>query len=66
MDDRAFDRIRRLSRQELETLAHRAVLRIRQDGSEMERTRLFLAGLIGFLIGALVAAAGFIAGSTLA
>lgn len=65
MSDRAFETIRVLPRHELEAFAHRALLRIRQDSRETEVDRLFMSALVGFLIGALVTAAGFLAGASL-
>lgn len=66
MDERAFDKVRLLPRYEPEIFAQRAVLRFQRDTSELEAARLFVAALIAFLIGALVAAAGFLAGFSLA
>ena len=65
MDERAFETIRLLPRHELEAFAHRAMLRIRRDSKETEADRLFRSALVGFLIGALVTAAGFLAGTSL-
>ncbi len=65
MEERAFDSIRQLPREELEAFAMRAALRIRQNRKEAESSRLFLAVLMGFLIGAIVASAGFVTGVTL-
>lgn len=54
-----------MSREALEDLAIRAVIRIRQDREDKRRHSVFLAVLAGFMLGTLVAASGFITGSVL-
>lgn len=65
MDDKIFESIRLLSRDDLEACLLRAAVHIREGRKEMESGRLFAALLIGFLLGAVIASAGFVAGSSL-
>ena len=65
MEDRAFDAIRLLPRGELEALTIRALVRMRASRIEAESGRFFSAVLMGFLLGALVASAAFLLGSSL-
>lgn len=65
MDDTAFEAIRQLPRNELEAFAIRAALHIRKGRREFDAGRDFSAVLMGFLLGATVAAAGFLAGASL-
>lgn len=65
MEERALDDIRLLPRGDLEALAIRAALQVRQTRNELESGRLFLVALTGFLLGALVATAGFLLGTNL-
>lgn len=65
MEQRALDEIRLLPRGDLEAFAIRAVLQIRHAQDELEAGRLFLVALTGFLLGVLVAGAGFLLGSNL-
>lgn len=65
MREQAADSLRGMSREALEELAIRAVIRIRQDKEDKRRHSVFLAVLAGFMLGTLVAASGFITGSVL-
>ncbi len=65
MREQAADPLRGMSREALEDLAIRAVIRIRQDREDKRRHSVFLAVLAGFMLGTLVAASGFITGSVL-
>lgn len=65
MNDTAFDVIRQLPRSELEAFALRAAHHIRSGRREIEAGHYFSAVLMGFLLGAVVAAAGFLAGASL-
>ena len=62
MDDRFFDKIRQLSRPDLESFAVRAALHIRTNRNEAESGQFFNAPLFGFLLGAIVASSGFLLG----
>jgi len=62
MSENAFETIRLMPREDLETFAVRAALQLRQNRGELEAANLFLAVLMGFLLGALVAASGFLLG----
>lgn len=63
MNENSFETIRRLPREELEILAIRAALRLRNSRREIETGEFFLAVLTGFLLGSLVAASGFLIGA---
>ncbi|MEY3080250.1 MAG: hypothetical protein RJA94_235 [Pseudomonadota bacterium] len=65
MQERAFNSIRLLPRDDLETFAIRAATHMRHSRMEMEASRHFLAVLTGFLLGVLVATAGFLLGASL-
>lgn len=65
MEERALDDIRLLPRGDLEAFAIRAAFEIQQARSELEAGRVFLVALTGFLVGALVASAGFLLGFNL-
>ena len=65
MREQATDPLRGMSREALEDLAIRAVIRIRQDREDKRRHSVFLVVLAGFMLGTLVAASGFITGSVL-
>jgi hypothetical protein len=58
--------LKSLPRDELEAFAADAAVLLRRQRSEMEASNLFVAGLSGFLLGALVAASGLIVGLGLA
>lgn len=62
MTEKALEAIRLMPRHELEDIAVRAVLQLRRDRHEIEAGNAFLSGLIGFLLGAIVAASGFFLG----
>jgi hypothetical protein len=62
MKESAFEAIRLMPRDELETFAVRAALQLRSDRGTIESENAFLTVLIGFLLGAIVAASGFILG----
>ena len=62
MKESAFEAIRLMPRDELETFAVRAALQLRSDRGAIESENAFLTVLIGFLLGAIVAASGFLLG----
>jgi hypothetical protein len=66
MTESAFETVRHMSRDELESFAIRAALQLRRHRGEAEAGNLFLAVLMGFLLGAIVAASGFLLGLGLA
>ena len=63
MEERAVNSIRLLPRDDLETFAIRAATHMRDSRMELEASRHFLSVLTGFLLGVLVAAAGFLLGA---
>ena len=65
MEERFFETIRLLPRRDLEALALRATLRMREAQGEVDSGRLFSAMLMGFMLGALVASVAFLVGSSL-
>jgi hypothetical protein len=65
MEERAVNSIRLLPRDDLEAFALRAASHMRDNRMELEASRHFLATLTGFLLGVLVATAGFLLGSSL-
>lgn len=65
MEERAYEAIRRLPRGQLEAFALRAVVTLHEHRNELDPSRVFLAALAGFLSGAVVAAAGFLFGTSL-
>ncbi len=66
MTESALEAVRLMPRDELENFAVRAALQLRRNRGEIEAGNLFLAVLIGFLLGAVVAASGFLVGLGLA
>lgn len=66
MSDRQFEAIRHLPRAELEAFAVRLALGMGNSRREIESANLFLAMLIGFLLGVLVALSGLFLGLGLA
>lgn len=66
MRESALDAVRLMPRDELESFAVRAVLQLRSHRGDIEAANVFLATLIGFLLGAIVAASGFLLGLGLA
>ncbi|MCA3575471.1 MAG: hypothetical protein IOC86_16250 [Aestuariivirga sp.] len=62
MRENTFEAVRLLPREDLERFAIRAAMELRSHRSEIEAGNVFLAILVGFLLGATVAAAGFILG----
>ena len=62
MEERALDAIRLMPRDELESFAFRVALQLRSDRGVIEAENAFLTILIGFLLGAIVAASGFLLG----
>lgn len=62
MKESGFDAIRLMPREELETLAVRAALQLRSDRGVIQAENAFLTVLISFLLGAIVAASGFLLG----
>ena len=62
MKESAFEAIRLMPRDELETFAVRAALQLRSDLGTIASESAFLTVLIGFLLGAIVAASGFFLG----
>lgn len=65
MEERAFETIRLLPRRDLEAFALRAAVHLRETQQEVESSRFFSAVLMGFLLGAIVASAAFLIGSSL-
>ena len=65
MSNRTFDKVRDLSRENLEDLAIRAIIQSRQDKQDRAGHATFVAVLSGFMLGALVAASGFVTGLAL-
>jgi hypothetical protein len=66
MNESTLEAIRNMPREELETFALRAAVKIRSDRQEIEAGNLFLSLLTGFLLGAIVAASGLLLGLGLA
>ncbi len=66
MNESTLDAIRQMPREELESFAMRAAVKIRSDRREIEAGNLFLTLLTGFLLGAIVAASGLLLGLGLA
>jgi hypothetical protein len=62
MRESAFEAIRLMPRDELESFAVRAALQLRSDRGAIKSENAFLTVLIGFLLGAIVAASGFLLG----
>ena len=65
MTERDYALIRELPRYQLESLAMRAIAEAGRSRRELARSSLFATLITGFAAGALVSAAGFIAGSLL-
>ena len=63
MSDGTYGPIRHLPREELEDFAIRAALQINRQRNEASKGDYFVAMLVGFLLGALVAASGFLVGA---
>lgn len=66
MTESALEAVRLMPRDELENFAVRAALQLRRNRGEIEASNMFLAALIGFLLGTIVAASGFLLGLGLA
>lgn len=66
MKEKAFEAVRLMPRDELEDFAVRAALQLRSHREEIAAGNVFLAIMIGFLLGAIVAASGFLLGLGLA
>jgi hypothetical protein len=62
MEERAFETVRLMRREELEEFAVRAALQMRNYRREVEAGDDFIAVLLGFLLGAVVAASGLLFG----
>lgn len=62
MRENAFEAVRLMPREDLERFAIRAAIELRNTRGEIEAGNVFLAILVGFLLGASVAAAGFLLG----
>ena len=62
MEERAFETVRLMRREELEEFAVRAALQIRNYRREVQAGDDFVAVLLGFLLGAMVAASGLLFG----
>jgi len=62
MEERAFETVRLMRREELEEFAVRAALQMRNYRREVEAGDDFIAVLVGFLLGAVVAASGLLFG----
>lgn len=65
MHEQGFSNVRELSRESLEDLAVRAVLQLQADRRDAAPNSYFMAVLSGFMIGTLVAGAGFLIGAGL-
>jgi hypothetical protein len=65
MEERAVNSIRLLPRDDLETFAIRAATHMRHSRMELEASHRILSVLTGFLLGVLVATAGFLLGASL-
>lgn len=65
MIEQTFDTVRGMSRENLEELAVRAVIRMRQEKREQAANNAFFLILSGFMLGTLVAATGFLLGNLL-
>ena len=65
MEYDVYETIRRLPRRDLETLLFRATIRMCQRGNGADPGSVFQALFAGFLLGAAVAAAGFLLGMRL-
>ena len=65
MDDRTIETIRLLPRGELEAIAWRAMVRLRDTQKDAAAGNFFSTILLGFLLGALVASAAFMLGAGL-
>ena len=65
MTTNAYQSLQSLPREQLEDYAMRAALRIRMDRRDMSAGDYFVAVITGFMLGALVAASGFLAGASL-
>lgn len=65
MTTNAYQSLQSLPREQLEDYAIRAALRIRMDRQDMSAGDYFVAVITGFMLGALVAASGFLAGASL-
>ena len=65
MSNHTFEKVRDLSRENLEDLAIRAIIQIRQDKQDRAGHASFVAVLSGFMLGALVAVSGFLTGLAL-
>lgn len=57
-----LEAIRLMPRDDLETFAARAASQLRINRGEIEAGQAFLTALIAFLLGAIVAASGFLVG----
>jgi hypothetical protein len=66
MTESALEAVRLMPRDELEHFALRAAQQLRRNRGEIEAGNIFLAVLMGFLMGAIVAASGFLLGLGLA
>ena len=62
MEERTFETVRLMRREELEEFAVRAALQIRNYRREVQAGDDFVAVLLGFLLGAMVAASGLLFG----
>ena len=62
MSDQTFRGVRDLSRDNLEDLAIRAIMQIRQDKRERSKNEAFLSVLTGFMLGLLIVAVGLVTG----
>ena len=63
MEERTFEAIRHLRREELEVFAIRTAMQMHKSHKEVEASRFFVAVVTGFLAGALVSASGFLLGA---
>lgn len=65
MEQRTFEAIQRLPREQLEVFALRAAVHVRDSRREAELSRYLVAVLTAFLLGVLVACSGFLLGASL-
>lgn len=65
MEESPYDVIRRMPRHDLEAFTIRVVQHVRNRQRERDSGRVFGAVMAGFMLGASVAAAGFLVGASL-
>lgn len=65
MNEQVFAAVRALPRSRLEDLALRAIFEIYAERKERAPNAIFCYALVGFMVGVLVTAAGFMTGSSI-